>query len=441
MNYAVRLNSTSKGVLYKGITQDGKLYFKAGFCDEYGDFENHSVKSECIAYEIGKALGLDVLKQELSYSGDVLTCKSENFLKPGESLITLAKLGIHTYEMLLNQLPEFVDYFNSILIFDFIINNIDRHLNNLALIVDENGEFRTPPIFDNGSSLYFDLNPEQLDYSINNPYGFKKFALAKPFNRKHYTQIKLVEESGILPHLTLNFNVSDIVEKYYSGLRGEAIINMVNSRLEYIKMLYAVNSVSFDNLISSNHLASSDNSAKPDSFKDEFCFNNIPEEFPSVSSVVIHASPEVTYTPPVITHTSPGVTLPSHCDTFILMYKDEEIGNLCYDEYNYFLHITNYDLDWFKYPPIWDNYLNYNVKEPYNNRKLKDFIEDKVVPECRSKEVVEQLGLAVYDCWEILKLTRGVTVDDYWWLAKPGDKYKDYHIKFLWDESNSAKPV
>lgn len=93
MDYVVRLNSTSKGVLHKGITQDGKLYFKTGFCDEYGDFENHSVKSECIAYEIGKALGLDVLKQELSYSGDVLTCKSENFLKPGESLVTLAKPG------------------------------------------------------------------------------------------------------------------------------------------------------------------------------------------------------------------------------------------------------------------------------------------------------------------------------------------------------------
>ena len=123
------------------------------------------------------------------------------------------------------------------------------------------------------------------------------------------------------------------------------------------------------------------------------------------------------------------------------MYKDEAIGDLCYDEYDYFLHITNYDLDWFKYPPIWDNYLDYNVKEPYNNRKLKDFIEGKVVPECRSKEIVEQLGLEVYDCWEILKLTRGVTVDDYWWLAKPGDKYKDYHIRFLWDESNSAKPV
>lgn len=428
MDYVVRLNSTSKGVLNKGITQDDKLYFKAGFCDDYGDFENHSVKSECIAYEIGKALGLDVLKQELSYSGDVLTCKSENFLKPGESLVTLAKLGIYTYEMLLNQLSEFVEYFNSILIFDFIINNIDRHLNNLALIINENGEFRTPPIFDNGSSLYFDLNSKQLDYAINNPYGFKKFALAKPFNRKHYTQIKLVEESGILPHLTLDFNVSDIVEKYYSGLRGEVIINMVNSRLEYIKMMYAGNSVSFDDSIYSNNLA------KPDSFKDELCFNNIPEEFPSVVPVVTHASPEVT-------HTSPDIILPSHCDTFILIYKDEEIGNLCHDGCDYFLHITNYDLDWFKYPPIWDNYLDYNVKEPYNNRKLKDFIEDKVVPECRSKEIVEQLGLEVYDCWEILKRTRGVTVDDYWWLAKSGDKYKDYHIRFLWDESNSAKPV
>lgn len=54
---------------------------------------------------------------------------------------------------------------------------------------------------------------------------------------------------------------------------------------------------------------------------------------------------------------------------------------------------------------------------------------------------MEQLGLEVYDCWEILKRTRGVTVDDYWWLAKSGDKYKDYHIRFLWDGSNSAKPV
>ncbi len=41
-----------------------------------------------------------------------------------------------------------------------------------------------------------------------------------------------------------------------------------------------------------------------------------------------------------------------------------------------------------------------------------------------------------YNVWEICKATRGVVADDYWWLAKDGDRYEDFHIRARFEKNN-----
>ena len=234
----MNLTSTAKGMLDKFVSEDDKFYYKSGFKDMYGWYESNSVIAECVAFELGKCLGLNVLEQKLVNIDDVLYCKSENFLSNKEVLMTFAKLKINSYEQMLKIFPDHVEYFNSILILDFIINNIDRHLNNIGLILCEDGSFKEPLIFDNGSSLYYNLTVEQLNYSINNLYGYKKFDSAKPFRTSHYKQIKLVENSGVLPKLNLDFDIDAILGKYYKGKRLIALQKLVKERMEYVKKMY-----------------------------------------------------------------------------------------------------------------------------------------------------------------------------------------------------------
>lgn len=236
--HTLELNSTAKGMLHKYISNDGGYYYKSGFCDEYGDYEDHSVIAECIAYEMGKELGLNVLKQQLVYYHDILACKSKNFLEDDENIVTFAQMGISTYKDMEERLSEHIKYFNSILIFDFIINNKDRHLNNIGLIKNHSGIYREPPIFDNGSSLFYDLSRKQLTYIANHTNGHKKYDSAKPFCRKHYNQIDLVFNNGILPDLNLDIDIDSIVCKYYQGARYFAITRSIKERLEYVKQLY-----------------------------------------------------------------------------------------------------------------------------------------------------------------------------------------------------------
>ena len=55
---------------------------------------------------------------------------------------------------------------SDLLVFDALIYNIDRHLGNFGMIIDNNtGEFlREAPIFDNGYSLMNLLYKEDLDH-------------------------------------------------------------------------------------------------------------------------------------------------------------------------------------------------------------------------------------------------------------------------------------
>ena len=50
------------------------------------------------------------------------------------------------------------EYLSEILSVDMLTVNVDRHLNNLGIIVKANGHARRAPIFDNGGALLSDTD-------------------------------------------------------------------------------------------------------------------------------------------------------------------------------------------------------------------------------------------------------------------------------------------
>ena len=117
-----------------------------------------------------------------------LGCRSINFLPAGWKLITLERLFQSFYKVGLNQslykiegiknrveflveqtiritgLKEFGKYMSWLITIDALFLNEDRHTHNIAVLLDDVGDFHYCPIFDNGASL---LSDTTMDYPMN----------------------------------------------------------------------------------------------------------------------------------------------------------------------------------------------------------------------------------------------------------------------------------
>ena len=249
---SIGLSQTSKGVLLKWNSED--KYYKSGAL-HYGIFSKTHPVVECICSKIRKKLGLigvDYKLESIKSKGcedfeaqEILCCVSDNFLKPDETLITFAKHYKNynqklTYIKLLEDFKEFEEEINQTLMFDFIVNNIDRHFNNFGYII--NGKRKYCPIFDNGLSLYSDLNLEEIKIINKNPYANKRYDKSKPFENKHNSQIKLIKK---LPYINLNNTNEEFIqiiheyEDYLGKERSKAMIKLLEERLDYVRKLYS----------------------------------------------------------------------------------------------------------------------------------------------------------------------------------------------------------
>lgn len=129
-------------------------------------------------------------------------CVSKNFLKPGQSLITVNRLLSNTLgiplKQKLSQLPsdkrriaylaeaaaeasglkEFPQYLTLLFEVDALFCNDDRHLNNIA-VIEQNDRYDYCPIFDNGAGLLSNTQLAQMDIE---PKALLSALRARPFN-------------------------------------------------------------------------------------------------------------------------------------------------------------------------------------------------------------------------------------------------------------------
>ena len=208
-------------------------------------------QEEYVLYDIEK-----IRYKNTIYSG----VKSEDFLTENWQLITLERLfknftGESLYQsiykisdhenrlmFLVNQvermtgLKNFGIYMNKLMTIDALFLNEDRHMHNIAVLMNEKGEFAYCPIFDNGASLLADT---RMDYPLGeNVLELIEQARAKTFSSDFEEQLDISEK---LYGMNLKF---DFTEKYIEELLTGAEVysedekNRVKEIIRYQKRKY-----------------------------------------------------------------------------------------------------------------------------------------------------------------------------------------------------------
>ena len=140
-------------------------------------------------------------------------CSSENFLRPGQAIITLSRLFRKNnidLKAALTRLPsdvrrisylaettadltglrDFPRYLTLLFEVDALFLNDDRHLNNIA-VLEEDGCFDYCPIFDNGAALLSNTQISPMDIA---PKALISSVKARPFNTTFNRQILSVRK-------------------------------------------------------------------------------------------------------------------------------------------------------------------------------------------------------------------------------------------------------
>jgi len=157
--------------------------------------------------------------EQIRYKDVVYTgCASRNFLRDSWQIITLERLYKNVTNKSLTQavwtirdvrarfqflvseteritgLKRFDIYLNKLFTIDAFFLNEDRHLHNIAVLMNDKGEFRYSPVFDNGAGLLSDIT---MDYPLSGDvYQLMDSVRAKTVSPGFDEQLDVSEEAA-----------------------------------------------------------------------------------------------------------------------------------------------------------------------------------------------------------------------------------------------------
>lgn len=240
-------SSNSKGMLLKwnGV-REGKLCIIKSGSLQRGKFSVLEPVSECIVSDLLELLGVSHAINYLDkiyvdkYKYNLTVNASINFLNEDEVLLSAKKIVRNysgdLYDNLVSLFPQFKIDLNNMILVDFLINNIDRHLRNFGIIERYNKPVRFTPLFDHGLSLYSDVSDNDL--VRDTPENWELIDEAKPFCDSHYEQLKLIDKKYLAVNKVNEEDLFSIVCKYkpyLSKYRIECIKYLLSTRLKYLK--------------------------------------------------------------------------------------------------------------------------------------------------------------------------------------------------------------
>ena len=152
---------TTNGMLRKGWRKiNGTIKLYKGGSSGAANTGNEPY-SEFYAAQIAATMGLNHVPYTLSKWKGSLCCVCELFTDINHSFVPMWRFCKTTSikeiaEYLQNMGEDYFNAFSDMMIFDALIYNTDRHLNNFGLMVDNmtNRPYAFAPIFDNGLSLF-----------------------------------------------------------------------------------------------------------------------------------------------------------------------------------------------------------------------------------------------------------------------------------------------
>ncbi len=194
-------------VTQMGTSEGTQIKYKKG---DYWYKKDSRGKEGLTEYLVSKLLtfsdlaAYDYILYEPGYINDISGCRSKNFLREGEELVTFYRLyynefgkdlsqvlaGIEYMEERIEHVLRFIkqscgldvrEYLKRTIMLDMLVLNEDRHLNNLAVIF-QGDHFICAPIFDNGVSLL--TSNQSVNWKFPVEENVKR-VIARPFSGSH----------------------------------------------------------------------------------------------------------------------------------------------------------------------------------------------------------------------------------------------------------------
>lgn len=239
------LTSTSKGMLYKciGNVHGKKVFIKTG-TKLKNKFSILEPVSEVIASEIIRKFNIECAVNTLSkmklpnFNEEVLVNISEDFLKDNEELMSVRSILGNTnrenlYDKVVEIIPNFKMDIDRMVVMDFLINNIDRHLRNFSVVNKDGDIIKFAPLYDHGLCLYADIQDFELEQ--DDKENWEMIDECKPFCESHYKQLDLIGDVNLAKvHLKELFDIVDKYKEYLAEFRVECIKYLLETRYNYL---------------------------------------------------------------------------------------------------------------------------------------------------------------------------------------------------------------
>ena len=232
---------TTNGMLPKCWRRiGGKVYLYKGATSGASNTGNEPY-SELYAYEIGVALGMNVVlykiskwKKHLCSACELFTSKDTAFIPIGRIVKTGGMKAVREYYEKLGK--KYVDALNDMIVYDAVIYNTDRHFGNFGVLVDSktNKIVAPAPLFDHGNSL-FNLAGEEnwADEKLLKEYAR---TLLPSVYEDYVEEAKAVLDSRLKEKLRkmLTYDLQKSGAYNYSSERLRLISKMIQERVHEI---------------------------------------------------------------------------------------------------------------------------------------------------------------------------------------------------------------
>lgn len=199
-------------------------------------------ESEVAAYLLAEALGVPCCRAWFFDENAVFSAFEYDFTQ--EYLVHMRRLfdgprGENELENLLAVRPPYAEDFYRMVTFDFITRQDDRHLSNIAVLVNDEGE-RFYPLYDNGRSLFYEDTEEFARAAAADPAAF---ATTFGYTGTYWDHAQDIARRGVKFGDLLNLDlgkddIRDILaQARFTGYRLDAGTEWVANAMELLREL------------------------------------------------------------------------------------------------------------------------------------------------------------------------------------------------------------
>lgn len=198
------------------------------------------LESEIAVYKLAEVLGVPCCS---AYKIDENTMFSEfeyDFSK--EYIVHFRRLfdgkrGENEYENLIKLRPQFKKDIIKMILLDFITRQDDRHLSNMAIKINENGE-SFYPLYDNGRSLFYEDTEEFVEKACED---ISKYATTFGYAGSYWDHIQDIRADGVDFSKLINLDIDEkmvreiLLESGFKTYRLEGATKWVINALSMLK--------------------------------------------------------------------------------------------------------------------------------------------------------------------------------------------------------------